>query len=62
MQVLITHSSLAPSRVLHFSRWQLLGVLFGVTLSPRDLFACASVGAMAGLIGERRQERKGSAA
>ncbi|MBL8287938.1 MAG: M23 family metallopeptidase [Rubrivivax sp.] len=38
MQVLITHSSLAPSRVLHFSRWQLLGVLFGVTL----LFLLAS--------------------
>jgi murein DD-endopeptidase MepM/ murein hydrolase activator NlpD len=31
MQVLITHSSLAPSRVLNFSRWQLLGILSAVT-------------------------------
>jgi acyl carrier protein len=29
----------------------------GVTLSPRDLFACASVGAMAVAVGERRQQR-----
>lgn len=38
MQVLITSSSLAPSRVLHFSRWQLLGLLLGVTV----LFLLAS--------------------
>jgi acyl carrier protein len=30
---------------------------FGVTLSPRDFFACASVGAMAAMIDERRRER-----
>ncbi len=30
---------------------------FGVTLTARDLFACSSVGAMAIVIGERRQER-----
>lgn len=35
---------------------------FGVALSPRDLFACASVAAMAGLIGERRQTRRESSA
>ena len=29
----------------------------GVTLSPRDLFACSSVGAMAVVVGERRQQR-----
>ena len=29
----------------------------GVTLSPRDLFACSSVSAMAVVVGERRQER-----
>ena len=34
----------------------------GVTLSPRDLFACASVAAMAALIGERRQKRRESPA
>jgi len=34
----------------------------GVTLSPRDLFACASVAAMAALIGERRQTRRESSA
>lgn len=30
MQVLITHGSLARTRVLHFNRWQLLGALFGL--------------------------------
>jgi acyl carrier protein len=29
----------------------------GVTLSPRDLFACSTVSAMAVAVGERRQER-----
>jgi murein DD-endopeptidase MepM/ murein hydrolase activator NlpD len=38
MQLLITHSSLAPSRALNLSRWQLLGMLFAVTL----LFLLAS--------------------
>lgn len=32
MQVLITHSSLARTRALSFSRWQLLGALFAVAL------------------------------
>jgi len=32
MQVLITHSSLAPTRALNFSRWQLLGALFAFAL------------------------------
>jgi len=32
MQVLITHSSLAPTRALNFSRWQLLGALFALGL------------------------------
>src|SRR5687767_1662695 len=30
MQVLITHGSLARTRVLHFNRWQLLGALAGL--------------------------------
>ena len=30
MQVLITHGSLARTRVLHFNRWQLLGALLGL--------------------------------
>ena len=30
MQVLITHGSLARTRVLHFNRWQLLGALVGL--------------------------------
>ncbi len=38
MQVLITHSSLAPTRALNFSRWQLLGALFALAL----LFLLAS--------------------
>ncbi|MBL8343743.1 MAG: M23 family metallopeptidase [Rubrivivax sp.] len=38
MQLLITHSSLAPSRAISLSRWQLLGMLAGVTL----LFLAAS--------------------
>ncbi|MBK9135206.1 MAG: M23 family metallopeptidase [Betaproteobacteria bacterium] len=32
MQVLITHSSLAPTRSLSFSRWQILGALFALAL------------------------------
>ena len=32
MQVLITHSSMLPTRALNFSRWQLLGMLFATTL------------------------------
>ena len=32
MQLLITHSSLAPTRTLNFSRWQLLGMLFACAL------------------------------
>lgn len=32
MQVLITHSSLARTRALSFSRWQMLGALFAVAL------------------------------
>ncbi|MBI5720226.1 MAG: M23 family metallopeptidase [Burkholderiales bacterium] len=38
MQLLITHSSLAPTRALNFSRWQLLGMLFAFAL----LFLLAS--------------------
>src|ERR671939_2027901 len=30
MQLLITHGSLARTRVLHFNRWQLAGALFGL--------------------------------
>lgn len=30
MQILITHGSLARTRVMHFNRWQLLGALFGL--------------------------------
>jgi murein DD-endopeptidase MepM/ murein hydrolase activator NlpD len=30
MQILITHGSLARTRVLHFNRWQLAGALFGL--------------------------------
>jgi len=32
MQVIITHGSLARTRVLHFSRWQLVGALVGLTV------------------------------
>lgn len=32
MQVIITHGSLARTRVLHFSRWQLVGALIGLTV------------------------------
>lgn len=32
MQLLITHSSLAPTRALSFSRWQLLGMLFAFAI------------------------------
>jgi len=30
MQILITHGSLARTRVMHFNRWQLIGALFGL--------------------------------
>ena len=30
MQILITHGSLARTRVMHFNRWQLFGALFGL--------------------------------
>jgi murein DD-endopeptidase MepM/ murein hydrolase activator NlpD len=33
MQILITHGSLARTRVLHFNRWQLLGALFGLIVA-----------------------------
>jgi len=33
MQVIITHGTLARSRVLHFTRWQLIGSLAGLTVT-----------------------------
>ena len=30
MQILITHGTLARTRVLHFNRWQLAGMLIGL--------------------------------
>ena len=38
MQVLITHSSLARTRALSFSRWQLLGALIAVALACLPVF------------------------
>jgi hypothetical protein len=38
MQLLITHSSLAKSRAISLSRWQILGIVFGITV----LFLAAS--------------------
>jgi len=32
MQILITHGSLARTRVMHFNRWQLLGALFALVV------------------------------